>query len=209
MICEYGCGKEATVQLKNEKWCCEKSANACPENKRKNSQGIKKAIKTGKISYEKRYENLPDEVKNRMNWNKGNYSKTQFTYKGTGNHKEVLMQERGHKCESCNKKTWLGKPITLELDHTDGDRKNNVKENLKLLCPNCHSYTKTWRGRNINTGKIKVDDETLLTALKNEVNIRSALIKVGLTPKGGNYKRCYDLLSPGGGTVYTGDLEKI
>ena len=209
MKCEYGCNREATVQLKNKRWCCEKSSNSCPENKRKNSEAIKKAIQTGKRSYKGRYENFSEEIKNRMNWNKENYSRTKFIYNGTGNHKKVLIKERGHKCESCNKKTWLGNLITLELEHIDGDRKNNVRDNLKLLCPNCHSYTKTWRGRNINTGKIKVDDETLLTALKDTANIRLALIQVGLTPKGGNYQRCKALLGPSGEMVYTGDLEKI
>ena len=206
MLCEYGCGKKAVSQLKNKKWCCEVSVNKCVVNKKKNSDALRNAIKSGKINYSQRYKNIPDEIKVRMNWNKGNYSNTKFEYGGTGSHKEVLISERGHRCESCNKKTWLGEKITLELEHKDGDRKNNTRENLQLLCPNCHSMTKTWRGRNVNSGKVKVDDETLLTALQTEVSIRAALNKVGLTPKGGNYQRCYKLLSPGGGTVYTGDL---
>jgi 5-methylcytosine-specific restriction endonuclease McrA len=209
MICEYGCGNEATTQLKNKKWCCSSSCNKCPTLRKKNSESLIAGVKSRKIDYSQRYKNIPDNVKAKMNWNKGNYSGTKFEYNGTGNHKQVLILERGHTCESCNKKTWLKQQIVLELDHIDGDRKNNTRENLQLLCPNCHSMTKTWRGRNINSGKIKVDDDTLLTALTTEVSIRAALNKVGLTPKGGNYERCYKLLRFGGGTVYTGDLEKI
>ena len=38
---------------------------------------------------------------------------------------------------------WNGKPLTLELDHIDGDRLNNELSNLRLLCPNCHAQTET------------------------------------------------------------------
>ncbi|MFA6159158.1 MAG: HNH endonuclease signature motif containing protein [Candidatus Paceibacterota bacterium] len=39
-------------------------------------------------------------------------------------------------------------PLTLEIDHIDGNPENNEKENLRLLCPNCHSQTSTYRGKN-------------------------------------------------------------
>lgn len=42
---------------------------------------------------------------------------------------------------------WNGLPIELELDHIDGDKSNNLLDNLRLLCPNCHSQTPTFRGR--------------------------------------------------------------
>jgi hypothetical protein len=43
---------------------------------------------------------------------------------------------------------WCGRPMTLEIDHIDGDWLNNSPSNLRLLCPNCHSITDTYRGRN-------------------------------------------------------------
>jgi Homeodomain-like domain-containing protein/HNH endonuclease len=47
-------------------------------------------------------------------------------------------------CESCElDPEWNGKPLTLELDHIDGDRLNNELSNLRLLCPNCHAQTET------------------------------------------------------------------
>lgn len=61
--------------------------------------------------------------------------------------KARLIKERGHRCECCHLKEWLTQLITLELEHIDGDNRNNDRSNLKLLCPNCHSYTNTWRGR--------------------------------------------------------------
>ena len=54
-----------------------------------------------------------------------------------------------HKCECCGLTTWLNKPIPLELHHKDGDRYNNVLENFELLCPNCHAFTDSYRGKNV------------------------------------------------------------
>lgn len=48
-----------------------------------------------------------------------------------------------YSCNSCGIKKWMGVDISLELDHIDGDRKNNKLINLQWLCPNCHSQTDT------------------------------------------------------------------
>lgn len=58
-----------------------------------------------------------------------------------------------YKCEECGIDEWNGKKISLELDHISGNRLDNSLENLKLLCPNCHSQTHTFRGRNISKSK--------------------------------------------------------
>lgn len=52
-------------------------------------------------------------------------------------------------CSGCTLREWRGGPIPLQLDHIDGDRTNNVVDNLRLLCPNCHALTDTYCGRNI------------------------------------------------------------
>lgn len=56
-----------------------------------------------------------------------------------------IIEEQQHKCLWCRNNEWNGKPLTLELDHIDGDTSNNNRENLRFLCPNCHSQTSTWR----------------------------------------------------------------
>jgi len=52
------------------------------------------------------------------------------------------------KCNTCGLTEWLGNPIPLELEHIDGNNSNHLLKNLELLCPNCHSLTSTYRGRN-------------------------------------------------------------
>lgn len=61
-----------------------------------------------------------------------------------------LLEEgvKEHRCECCGLTEWLGKPIPLELHHIDGDRTNNTLENYQLLCPNCHAFTDSYRGKN-------------------------------------------------------------
>lgn len=63
-----------------------------------------------------------------------------------------------NKCEICGITEWLGKPISFELHHIDGDRQNNKLSNLKMLCPNCHAQTDNYKSKKIvfNRNKNKV-----------------------------------------------------
>ncbi|MFF9122987.1 HNH endonuclease signature motif containing protein [Streptomyces sp. NPDC014889] len=52
------------------------------------------------------------------------------------------------RCAGCGTEpVWRGRPLPLEVDHIDGDWRDNRIENLQLLCPNCHSTTDNYRGR--------------------------------------------------------------
>jgi len=98
---------------------------------------------------------------------------------------------RGRKCECCGTTEWLGQPINLEIHHLNGDRSDNRLENLQLLCPNCHSYTNTFCYKSKDT---QVQENDFVEALLMSSNIHAALIKLGLTPSGGNYSRAYTLI---------------
>lgn len=56
------------------------------------------------------------------------------------------------KCYNCGITEWLNCPAPLELEHINGDRFDNRKDNLTILCPNCHSLTETFAGK--NKGKV-------------------------------------------------------
>jgi 5-methylcytosine-specific restriction endonuclease McrA len=51
-------------------------------------------------------------------------------------------------CERCRRDEWCGEPLGMQLHHVNGDGLDNRLDNLMLLCPNCHSLTETWGGRN-------------------------------------------------------------
>jgi transposase len=69
---------------------------------------------------------------------------------------------RSYACESCGLgDTWNGRPITLHVDHIDGRFWDCRPENLRFLCPNCHSQTATYAGRNrpkCSNAGIRVDE---------------------------------------------------
>ena len=65
--------------------------------------------------------------------------------------KRHILREKliDYKCEKChNNGEWMGDKISLQLDHINGINNDNRIENLRFLCPNCHSQTDTYSGKN-------------------------------------------------------------
>jgi len=215
MICDYGCGQASNFTLKNGKKCCSKHYNSCPTLKSKNSDSVKNSYKSGKrISGKETYKNLPSETKSKMAWSKGkNLIPNEKIFTNNSPYSTELLKNRilkdnliKYECSCGIIDTWNNKPIILDLDHVDGNNRNNQISNLRFLCPNCHSQTETYKGRNKNTGKTKVSDQDLIESYKNLGNIRKALIAVGLAAKGGNYARLKNLINHIDITV---DIHKI
>lgn len=57
---------------------------------------------------------------------------------------KYVSERDGYKCSCCGLVDWQGMSISLDLDHIDGNNQNNLPNNLRLLCPNCHRQTPTW-----------------------------------------------------------------
>ena len=203
MLCNYGCGKEANFTLKNGKHCCSTRPAGCQSQKKINSDRLKLAYRSGKRNAKDIYANIPRETKEKMAWSK-NKSITPNNVIFTENslYSNELVKGRivkdnllEYKCSKCGIDNWCGETLILDLDHINGDNRDNRLENLRYLCPNCHSQTDTYKGRNKNSGKPKVSDQDLLTAYKKCSNIRQALISVGIAAKGGNYERLKKLIA--------------
>lgn len=131
-------------------------------------------------------------------WNKNNFDYDRFRKGNAIKANKALaaiVNLRGHRCECCGNSEWLGEPIALEVHHLDGDHLNNELDNLQLLCPNCHAQTENWRGKNISKKhQEQIPEEVFVEALRNNKNIRQALLSLGLTAAGGNYATAYNLI---------------
>lgn len=114
-------------------------------------------------------------------------------YRSKDSRRLALIESRGNKCEDCGLFDWRNKPIALEVHHLDGDSSNNKSENLRLLCPNCHSQTDNFRFK--GRKKKIVEDSVLLIAIQDDKNksIRAVLRDCGLSDSGNNFQRVYSL----------------
>lgn len=146
---------------------------ASPETKRR--VGLLRAQITNKIKKEK------------SEWNIKNAPFAEL--KETEKRKRIL-KEQDNKCQICKNDSWNEKSIPLELDHIDGNRKNNSRDNLRFVCPNCHAQTTTYKiGNNKNPGNKSYSDEEIIVALQNNTSGYTAMKSLGMNPHGGNYTR--------------------
>ena len=125
-------------------------------------------VKLGVAPYGGNYEILKKSIKHfKLNtahftgqaWNKGKKLAPKQPIKNYLNNKVPIQSHKlrnrllkegffKHECSKCRNTVWQGRPIPLELDHMNGNNKDNRLRNLRLLCPNCHAQTPTYRSRN-------------------------------------------------------------
>lgn len=72
--------------------------------------------------------------------------------------RRYLLENFEYCCSECNVGSeWNGKSLTLQMDHIDGCNSNNSIDNVRWLCPNCHTQTQTWGVNNASDeGKVKL-----------------------------------------------------
>ena len=155
-LCEYGCRRKALYKLKNGKLCCEKNYNSCPSIRKKNGIGAKQSFKNGRITST----SYTPESRHKMGGrNRGSISHISKIIPSV-----MLLVRLGlkkYQCEMCGVSTWNNSILALELDHIDGNHKNNDIENLRIVCLNCHSQTETFRNKKRNSLNIITDDDVV------------------------------------------------
>lgn len=88
-------------------------------------------------------------------WLRGEETGIKGKTQTSGHIRRYLKETRGEKCELCGwaERNKTSGNIPVELEHTDGTWTNNRPDNIRLLCPNCHSLTSTFRGLNRGKGR--------------------------------------------------------
>ena len=177
-LCDSGCNLPAKFFSKwTGRYRCSSSSNSCPANKLKNSDGIRKAHKDGRIP------NFTAEDRSKSHTSHRRKLIETKSFEELGHHlrKKIVLEEQEYKCLHCQNSQWMGLRITLELDHIDGNRQNNIRSNLRGLCPNCHSITETWKVGTTTGKKIrKCSDSDIVAAFKKTDSLNQALKELGL-----------------------------
>jgi len=176
-LCDSNCGQLAQYFSKDTgRYRCLKSANSCPANKAKNSSGLKKAHAEGRIPV------FTDEMREKSHTSHRRKLVQEKPLEELGHilRKKIVMEEQDYRCLHCELGEWMGLRITLELDHIDGNNTNDVRSNLRCLCPNCHSITTTWKvGQHKGKKTRKCSDEEIIAAFTKCSSMNATLKELG------------------------------
>ena len=140
---------------------CNQSCSASYNNKGR-QRSVKKNCPTCNQEFKKRRSNRFCSLKcfsnskkiNFLEKNVQKFLKGELTDKNRPTIKKVLnFLGVENKCSCCGLDEWMGKPLSLILDHIDGKANNNTKDNLRLICHNCDSQTDHYKGKNKGNGR--------------------------------------------------------
>lgn len=108
--------------------------------------------------------------------------------------KMLLREGRGDHCEKCGVREWGGEPLTFELDHINGIRFDHRRENLRFLCPNCHSQTPTYRKGGNYAREDLVTKEFLLEEIPKFESVRELVRYHNLSSSPGVYRKIREVV---------------
>lgn len=191
------CGQKHSGTFGSGKFCsrsCANSREKTETTKRKTAESMRLAFREGRakqptVDFEKI-------LAKRKQQRQRELIEADFSSLSFGRLRNRLILEQDSQCNRCGLNEWCGEQIALELEHKDGNNRNNTRENLEMLCPNCHSLTKTWRGRNKTPlRKERISEEGMVKAYLTTNNMRQALLSLGLAAKGANYARLKRVLT--------------
>ena len=155
----FECGAETT----NPKFCnrsCSAKYNNKAFPKRFNLEKIRECLECGKptgkngkfCSQTCAFQNRKTETI--QSWLNGRQVTDAALRSSSGAYKDFVLEEQSHKCAVCGMKDeWVGKPLIFIFDHIDGNSENNIRENVRLVCPNCDTQSSTYGNRNKGNGR--------------------------------------------------------
>lgn len=151
-LCCEQCSKEFVVKWQNQRFCS-RSCSATANNPKRAKPVLCLACRTVLPRRNTKYCGTGCQKEyNYAQWEKEYLAN--FSVAGDSRRlKQFLTRHRGYQCSHCGISKWNGKDLVLDLEHINGDSKDNSPENLELLCPNCHSQTPTYKGRNKGNGR--------------------------------------------------------
>lgn len=171
-LCEYGCGLKANYKLiKHNTLCCLPHYYQClnvKDKKQKDKRILNSSIVKTKNFRKKGWNEVKDRERRRR-----------------------VLEEQNFHCQICKLNKWLDKNIVLEIDHIDGNRQNNTRENLRAICPNCHSQTETYKSKN-KKSNIKTQD--FINAVLESNSISEACKLLNIAPMPFYYKKINKLI---------------
>jgi len=149
MICE-SCNQYHDGTYGSGRFCCTSCAKTFSARLNRNYRDEKKTGPRQHLPIEVRRSmtkraNEVQAMKRQELYERGHWNELPLSYK----RRKVLEEQKG-KCVICGIDSWMGKEITFHFDHIDGIKTNNSRENVRFLCPNCHSQTKTYCGKKQN-----------------------------------------------------------
>jgi len=159
------CGKTFSVS-KNDKQrmsqiFCSQSCSAIENNKKRKKvkkqnycENCGKELHRGKYcNHDCQWEHTYKEYIKR--WKNGEENGMSGEYNTSRHIRRYMFEKYNNSCSRCgwNQENKYTNKIPLELEHIDGNHKNNKEENLDLICPNCHSLTETYKGANKGKGR--------------------------------------------------------